>query len=164
LRRSIASLAIFRGQEGGRTLWLARWNDNWRRLNLVGGHKLPEESFRDCIQREVTEELGLVADVDFRCADEPLAHLEYTAWSHSAGEETAYVIELFDVELCGETAHRMVAGDPMNCWLSSAEILVGSSDDGRPVSETTAQLLTKAGLFSDAGRVSEKTRNEKAGN
>ena len=46
----------------------------------------------------------------FRVAAEPLAHLEYVAFSQGAGAETAYTIELFEVELLGDAA-QVVAAD-----------------------------------------------------
>src|SRR5262245_472085 len=99
MRQSIAGLALIRRQQDGRTLWLAQWNPKWQRYNFVSGHKRPDESFRDCVVREVGEELGLSAGTDFHAAAEPLAHLEYTDWSESARQETAYVMELFEVRL-----------------------------------------------------------------
>jgi hypothetical protein len=46
-RRSVAAMALVRRHEQGRVLYLAQWNLNWRALNLVGGHKRPDESFRE---------------------------------------------------------------------------------------------------------------------
>ena len=155
MRRSIAALALFRRDADGQTLWLARWNEKWRRFHFVGGHKRPSETFRECVEREVAEELGLTAGADFRCADEPLAHLEYTAWSHGAGQETAYEMELFDVELCRDSARQKVAADSANRWVSQTEIVAGRCADGRPISETMAQLLTKAGLIAEANHAAE---------
>src|SRR5947209_3488215 len=112
MRHSIAAFALVRRTApGGVTEWLANWNANWHALNLVGGHKRPDESFRDCCTREVAEELGLVEGADFAVAPLPAAHLEYVAMSQAAGVETAYVIELFPADLRGETAFRRLAAD-----------------------------------------------------
>jgi 8-oxo-dGTP pyrophosphatase MutT (NUDIX family) len=77
-------------------------NEHWQRYSFVGGHKRPDESFRDCMIREIAEELLLGEGRDFLVADRPLARLEYTAWSQSAGQETRYTIELFQVQLQGD--------------------------------------------------------------
>src|SRR5437899_12852391 len=96
-RRSERAAALIREAKGRR--WLARWNAKWGAYHLVAGHRLPDESFRDCIRRELNEELGLRDPSDFTVAGEPAARLEYSAYSRSAGVETAYVMELFDVRL-----------------------------------------------------------------
>ena len=86
-RQSIAAAALIRRTEAAQVLWLARWSRSWKRFHLVGGHKHDEESFRECLVREIGEELGLVEDADYEMAAVPTAHLEFTAWSEGAKEE-----------------------------------------------------------------------------
>ena len=146
-RRSEGAAALIR--DGRR--WLARWNAKWGAYNLVAGHRLAEESFRDCIRREVTEELGLREPADFSVAAEPAARLEYTAFSRSAGVETLYRMEIFPVQLA-QAALRALPESNVECrWLTEAEIRGGRAADGRPVSETMAFLLTRAGMMSRDG-------------
>ena len=143
MRRSIAAIALICREEDDGTRWLARWNPNWNAFSLVGGHKWPEESFRECMVREIGEELGLVEGIDFVMADVPTAHLEYNAWSHGAQAETAYTMELFDVQI-EPSARAAVEANPANRWLSEDEIRTGRFADGRPVSETVSLILAKA--------------------
>src|SRR5262249_6333263 len=80
LRRSRAALAVVcRPGPGGRPLWLAQWNDGWRRFHFVGGHKHFDETYRECLVREVSAELRFEEGTDFAADAEPLTHLEYTA-------------------------------------------------------------------------------------
>lgn len=145
MRRSLAALALIRHQdESGRTCWLVQWHAKWNAYALVGGHKRSDETFRQCLIREVTEELQLTVDIDFAVAPEPLAQLEYTAWSHSAGQDTQYTIELFDVELTA-AARRKVDADPINRWLTEAEIRDQRTTDDNPVSETVGVMLNQVG-------------------
>ena len=58
MRQSLAALAIVE-QPGDPPRWLVQWNERWQAYSLVGGHKRDDESFRDCLRREVAEELGL---------------------------------------------------------------------------------------------------------
>jgi len=151
MRESLAALAVIRRQQDdGNTLWLAQWNSHWRRYHFVGGHKRPNESFHECMVREVAEELQLTQHVDCLVPDEPLAHLEYTAWSESARAETAYTMELFEVELTGEAAVAKLDADPKNRWLTPGEIRSLRCEDGQLVSETMPLLLQKAGLWPQA--------------
>lgn len=146
MRTSIAAVALIRREEGGQTLWLAQWNRKWGAYHLIGGHKKPDESFRECAIREVTEELHLEEGRDFSVADEPLAHLEFTALSESARVETAYMMELFPVELIG-AARRKVDADPENRWLTAAEVEARQAADARPISKTMAFVLRSAALL-----------------
>jgi molecular chaperone DnaJ len=64
MRQSVAAVALIRRSEAGQALWLAQWNPHWRRYNFVAGHKRPDESFRQCVVRELAEELGLREGAD----------------------------------------------------------------------------------------------------
>jgi 8-oxo-dGTP pyrophosphatase MutT (NUDIX family) len=111
----------------------------------VGGHKHDHESFRQCLIREAGEELGLTLGRDYRLDEQPLAHLEYTAFSRSAQVETDYTIELFGMDLAdADTPLR--APVPVR-WLSEREIAAGSCHDGLPISFTMYLLLHRAGLL-----------------
>jgi len=140
MRQSIASIALIRKTAAGRTLWLAQWNRNWQCFNLVGGHKHADETFRECMIREISEELGIAEHEDFEAAEHPAAHLEYTAWSEGAQQQTAYTMELFDVELL-DTAKQKVDSDPQNRWLDETEIRARAAKDGSKISPTMKRLL-----------------------
>jgi 8-oxo-dGTP pyrophosphatase MutT (NUDIX family) len=141
-RESVSAVALIRREEEGRCLFLAQWNTHWQAFHFVSGHRLAEESFRECAVREVSEELGLSAGDDFIVADQPLAHLEYGAWSESARTETFYIVEVFPVEL-RPSALGPVADNPQNRWVTAAEIAAGLTADGRRVSPTMALILSK---------------------
>jgi 8-oxo-dGTP pyrophosphatase MutT (NUDIX family) len=142
MRRSVAAAALIRSDENGRTLWLAQWNPRWRGYHLVGGHKRPEETFRECLVREIGEELGLVEDEEFVVAAEPTARLEFTAWSEGAREETSYAMELFAVALRGP-AREKIDAHSANRWLDEGEIRRGRAADGKAVSPTMHRLLAE---------------------
>jgi 8-oxo-dGTP pyrophosphatase MutT (NUDIX family) len=139
MRRSEGAWALIRRGDGGQTRILTQWNRNWQALHLVGGHRRQGESFRECLLREVGEELGLSAK-DFTAGEQPLARLAYTAWSEGAQEETAYAVEIFAVEMGSAVADR-VSADPANAWLTAEEALSGRSADDRRVSPTLARIL-----------------------
>jgi 8-oxo-dGTP pyrophosphatase MutT (NUDIX family) len=138
-------VALIRREQDGATLWLAQWNRRWGHYHFVAGHKLPDESFRRCLAREIAEELHLREGTDFHIAAGPPAHVEYTAWSAAARAETSYTMELFAVDLT-EAARRAVDENPLNRWLTEAEVRDGRAADGKPVSPTMRLLLSKIGL------------------
>ena len=142
MRRSRAALAaVCRPGPGGRTQWLAQWNSHWQRFHFVGGHKRHNETFRQCLLREVADELGLAKGTDFTADEKPLGHLEYTAMSERFKADTKYEMELFRVRLLAANAVTRLHGDPLNRWLNTEEIRAGHTDDEQPISETMGQLL-----------------------
>src|SRR5262249_17180528 len=119
MRRSLAALAlIHRTTDPGETVWLLRWNQRWQAFSFVGGHREDGETCRACCVREVAEELGLHDGGDCHVAMQPLKHLEFTAWSQAAQEDTAYTFELFEVELRTPAARQQVAASPHNRWVT----------------------------------------------
>ncbi len=145
MRRSEASLALVRriGVDGSR--WLALWNVRWDAFHLVGGHRRPDEGFRDCLVREIYEELGLRDGLDCRVEPVPQAHLAYTAWSNHARAETDYTMELYTVTL-EDRAEPILGDNPAVRWLTESEIQYERCRDGRPVSPTMGFLIAKAGI------------------
>jgi tetratricopeptide (TPR) repeat protein len=143
---SVAALALFRRAGPGDAVeYLSQWNERWLALHFIGGHKEPGESFRACCVREITEGLHLAEGSQVRVAAEPLAHLDYVAFSHGAVVETAYTIELFAAALLGD-GEQVVAADPANRWVSEADIRARRCRDGRAVSDMMFRVLTLAGL------------------
>ena len=137
--RPIAAFAVIRRDERGQTLWLAQWNPKWGAYHFVGGHKRPEETFRECLVREIGEELHLCEGLDYRIASAAPTHLEFMDFSESKQTQTSYIMELFGVEL-GPGACSKVESDADNRWLSEAEIQAGRTHDGRRVSPTMKRL------------------------
>jgi hypothetical protein len=149
MRQSLGTFAIIRSSEKNEpTRWLARWNEYWRSYNFVGGHKRADESFRECIIREICEELNLYEGSEFVVAEMAEAHVEYSAWSKSAGHMTEYAIELFSVYL-DRSAEEKITRDPSNRWLLESEIRSLTCADDRPVSNTMADLLSKTKLWTE---------------
>ena len=146
MRESVSALALIRRDGPAGIEWLVQWNETWAAFNLVGGHRENGETFRECLVRELAEELG-VSPGEYRVADASAAHLEYEAWSWSRRETTKYTMELFDVELLGDVAVRVLR-DESNRWVTTAEILARCCQDGKRVSETVETVLGKAGLLS----------------
>jgi 8-oxo-dGTP pyrophosphatase MutT (NUDIX family) len=150
MRESLASIAVIRRQQDGQTLWLAQWNPKWKRYHFVGGHRHADESFRQCVIREVQEELEIAEGAEFLVGERTLSHLDYIAWSEGAGQQTHYVMELFEVQFTSDEARRKVEADRHNRWLTETEIRKSRCRDGQPVSATMALLIGKAELFSSA--------------
>ena len=140
MRQSEAAVALIRRIDDGQTLWLAQWNPKWRRFHFVSGHRRHDETFRECLVREVAEELGLSEGPDFQVSSAPPTHLEFIDFSESTQTQTRYIMELFNVEL-SSGAHPRVECNPENRWLTEAEIQAEQARDGQLVSATMKRLL-----------------------
>ena len=127
-------------------MWLSQWNARWNAYSLVGGHKRPEETFRECLIREMQEELFHLVKEDFAIPNEPIIHLEFERWSESAIERTMYKVELFKAEIIDYAFDRILR-DPDNRLLQEDEILAHQTFDQKKVSSTVEFLLRKAGFL-----------------
>jgi len=145
MRKSVASIALIRREAETQTLWLAQWNESRDSFSFVGGDKHDDESFRECLIREIAEVLGLHEGRNVLVASAPLEHLEYTEVSRSTGELTEYIIELFDVALTGSGTCSTIDANPANRWLSEPEIMAEACNDDRPISSTPKRFLNQLG-------------------
>jgi 8-oxo-dGTP pyrophosphatase MutT (NUDIX family) len=147
MQNSVAAIALIQREMNGQTQWLSRWNSSGKSFSFVGGHKSEGETFRECLIREVMEELGLEPEADFVVEAEAHSHLEYVAWSAGARGQTAYTMELYPLQLTGDFSHEKIASDADNRWLHASEIQSALTTDGKAVSGTMALLLEMAGLM-----------------
>ena len=145
LRRSEGGIALIHRTLAGKREWLAQWNDNWKAFFFIGGHREGTETFRECVVREIEEELGLTA-ADCPVAASPAHQLEYRAISRGADELTAYTMELFDARPTVDSSDK-ITRNLMNKWLNEDEIRRLEAHDGRPVSVSTGLLLGLAKLM-----------------
>ena len=145
MRQSQAAVALIRDRQDAGCKYLCHWSASWQAFHFVGGHREGEEPFCECAVREVLEELPVVP-ADFSVTSEPMAHLEYVAFSGSALRLTYYVMEVFPTELNPDAARDKVVPQPENRWVSRDEIRAGRACDGPRVSPTVDLILSKLGL------------------
>lgn len=148
LRKSEGGIAIIRGKDhNGHDAWLAQWNEGWESFALLGGQREGDETFRQCVEREVIEELEIPGGEAAGFAVGAEMPLDYVAWSRRAGEYTAYTTRVFPVTLSPRRlAASNVAEKKLHLhWLTEAEIRKQETTDGRRVSETVEVLLTMSG-------------------
>ena len=103
-----------------------------------------KETFRECVIREIEEELGLSAR-ECPVASSPAHHLEYRAVSHSANELTNYTMELFEAHSTPD-GQKKIARNTSNKWLDT-EIRRFEAYDGRAVSVSMMVILGLANLL-----------------
>lgn len=148
LRHSEGAVALIRGTDRyGRAGWLAQWNEGWGAFALIGGHREDGETFAQCVDREVREELGLAAGGPAGFTVGAALPLTYVAWSRSAACYTDYELHTFDVTL--DPARQKAVVDAEKelhlRFLTPEEVSNEQTTDGRKVSETVWVLLRLAG-------------------
>lgn len=143
LRRSEGGIALIERAILGKREWLAQWNEQWKAFFFIGGHREGSESFRECVIREIEEELGLTP-AECPVAASPAHHLEYRAISRIAGELTAYTMELFFAHPTRGGLEKIDGHNPINKWLDEDEICRMETHDGRSVSVSLGVILGQA--------------------
>ena len=141
MRKSTGALAYLIRNRDEHPELLAQWNEGWQSYSFVGGHKRNEESFRECVIREVNEELRIDEGSEFLVEPTALSHLEYTAWSVRARVATAYTMEVFRVTLVSTDIEAFVSRAAENCWVSFPEIWAGCTENGTHISNTVRDIV-----------------------
>jgi 8-oxo-dGTP pyrophosphatase MutT (NUDIX family) len=142
LRRSYGAIALIECPYGPDSRsWLARWNRHWESYFFVAGHKHDNESSRDCIVRELGEELGIAEGRNFLVPARPITRLEFDAWSRSVQVETHYVMDIFPVQILGDATWQVLRADSRVRCVTEAEIRAQRGEDGAPVSPTMVRVI-----------------------
>lgn len=138
MRVSEAALALItRLNLKGDAEYLTQWNDNWQAYSLIGGHREPGESFRDCCAREVIEELECITD-DLKVSLSPYVTLRFHEYSRAAKCHTDYQWQVFIVVISDIVINRL----PVSCcWVTRDLIRARNADDGRPIADQVARIL-----------------------
>ncbi len=134
MRESLAGLAWIERRVGDESQWLVLWNERWQQYALVGGHLEADESLRECVLREVEEELRLTRGQDFQVSEQALVQLDYEAFSESVQEQTRYRHVVFSLTLTTDAQDR-IESQPGVRWVTDGEIERRATTDGLPIAE-----------------------------
>ena len=146
MRQSEASVALFRRSVDGESQWLLRWNRQWERYSFIGGHREAGETPRECLVREIEEELGFRHRREYSIIRKYSLPVEFEAWSESAKEQTHYRFFLFDVELADT---GVAASDPKLRWATLPEIEACQCQDERRIGEVVKRLVAESARLSN---------------
>ena len=139
MRESRGALARIARQHDGETQWFVRWNRKWESFALIGGHVESGETYRECLLREIEEEIGL-NEPDVAASEHATTELSYAAFSKRAKAETQYTLLLFDVDIAVATTARLVAEDERLRWVSLSEIHAEKTQDGKGISDVVKRF------------------------
>lgn len=146
LRTSEGGIALIERTVNGEKQWLAQWNETWKAFFFVGGHRESNETFRECVVREIREELELEPS-ELTVSDSPTQRLEYIATSHGAKVPTAYTMEVFATQLA-PAVELGIDSISKNAWLTEKDIRGLTAGGVRPISVTMLVILGMLGVIS----------------
>jgi hypothetical protein len=141
MQHFIRSIALIRKPSAHRTSWLARWQNHSRCYDFIMAEPLEEESFRECIDREVGWVLKLERERDYLVANMAQINLDFCDALPGDAHETHIVVAFYVVDLYRKSAWKLVDADGENCWLSAEEIYTGFAQDQRPIEPNLRFLI-----------------------
>lgn len=139
------SIALIRHPEYLEDQWLAYWEEGRKRYDFVTAERLDNESFRDCLDREVAWVLDIRRGKDYIISSQARLHLDLPIDSEIAG--AFFVTEFYIVDLYGKSGFASVELNKQLRWLTSEEVLSGRTVDGGLLNPALVALLNKADVI-----------------
>jgi len=149
MRKIARSFAMIPRTMGDRSMWYSIWSPECGgcgAYSFVASQRDDGESFRDALEREVSHRLELPPQ-DYLVANMAQVNLEFFAVL--PGEDAADLIlaSFYLVHLYTQQAREIVDAHNHGRWLTSNELLAGSTEDGHAVDPTLTFLLQKADVI-----------------
>jgi hypothetical protein len=139
------SIALLRHPEHLENQWLAYWNASRKHYDFVTAERLDDESFRECLDREIAWLLDLRRGKDYIISSQARLHLDIPVESEE--DETFFVVEFYIADLYGKSGRASVELNKQLRWLASDEVLSGQTSEGLPVNPSLVALLDKADVI-----------------
>lgn len=139
------SIALLRHPEQLENCWLAHWDASRKHYDFVTAERLDDESFRECLDREVAWVLDIRRDKDYIISSQARLHLDLPI--EAFGVATFCVVEFYIVDLYGKSGRASIELNKELRWLTSDEVLSGRTSERVPVNSTLVELLNKADVI-----------------
>ena len=142
-----ASIALIRHHDEPEHHWLAFWNASQRQFSFVVAERLGNESWRECLDRELAWELDLRRGKDYLISSMARLHYEETTVEPDGDEPSKLEIEFYIVDPYGRAGREIFAALPDSRWLTNNELRAGSCKSGEAIDPWLVDLLRKADLL-----------------
>jgi hypothetical protein len=139
------SIALLRHPKQLENLWLANWDARRQHFDFVTAARLDDESFRECLDREIAWVLDLRPGKDYIISSQARLHLDLRV--DLTVEGTFYVVEFYIADLYGKASRAMVELNKEVRWLTGDEVLSGQTSEGVPVNPSLVELLHRADVI-----------------
>ena len=144
------SIALLRHPDQLENLWLAHWDEGRKHYDFVTAEQLDDESFRECLDREVAWVLDIRRKKDYIISSQARLHPDLPV--EVSDVETFCVVEFYIVDLYGKSGRASVELNRELRWLTSDEVLSRQTSEGVPVIPSLVELLKKADVIARYSR------------
>ncbi|MCG6154858.1 hypothetical protein [Rubinisphaera margarita] len=142
------SVALVRHPEEDEKRWLTLWNERRGQHEMIAANRLEQESFRECLDREIAWQLDLRRGKDYIISSMARLHIEQELELPGDSVAQPYIIEFFVTDPYGKTANAALEEQSNTRWLKATEILDGKTETGEPVDPRLVYLLDRFELIS----------------
>jgi hypothetical protein len=143
MQKYARGLALIPQGNGARSTWFCHWDQENTRFDFVTSERVGDESFRDCIDREIVMKLGLRTN-DFLVANMAQLNLEFAAVLPGYEESNHVMVAFFLVQLYSRASRQKLKSFPGGRWLTGHELLEGKTTDGEAVNPVLTYLLKRS--------------------
>ena len=146
LPKYFRSVALIPESSGLNSGWLSIWDNNRSCFDFVTAERCGDESFRDCVHREVLESLELTKR-DVLVSNMAQLNLEFVDTLPGSVSDSHIAISFYLVHLYSRAARQAVEEMVEGRWLTGKELLHGETTDGWSVSPTLSYVLHRADVI-----------------
>lgn len=143
---SQVAVALIRHPEEGEKRWLTMRDPHRQQFQLITAQRLEQESFRDCLDREIAWRLRLRRKKDYIISSMARLHLELREDAEPVVNGID-VIQFITVNLYGRLARLSVSGNRSVAWFSATEILSGRGTGGCEIDTSLNALLSRHNIL-----------------
>jgi hypothetical protein len=143
MRKYCRGFALIPRETGEPSCWFCHWDERNNFFDFVAGERAGDESFRDCVDREVSSKLGLRTS-DFLVANVAQLNLEFAAVLPGDEEPNHVRVAFYIVRPYSQAARQVLASFPGGRWLTGHELLEGGTRDGKRVNPSLTYLLKRS--------------------
>ena len=142
-----ASIALIRHHDEPEHHWLSFWNAAAQQFSFVVAERLENESWRECLDRELAWELDLRRGKDYLISSMARLHFEEAIVEPNSDEPAKLEIEFYVVDPYGRAGREAFKSLPDSRWLSNNELRSGKCESGEAIDPWLVDLLRKADLL-----------------
>ncbi len=140
------SVALIPESAESSSKWFCLWDNNRSCFDFIKAERDLDESYRDCIHREVLASLSLTKR-DVLVSDMAQLNLEFVDKLPESTANSHIAVSFYVVHLYSHAARQAAAGIVEGRWLTGTELLQGQTTDGWRVSPTLSYLLRRADVI-----------------
>ena len=143
----IGSIGIIRRFVDENEQWLMIRDDFENTYRLIQADREENETFRDCLHKNLETELGLNPKKDYIISGLSMAH--HQAPIEWPGEERPQwvIVQFFPIQLYGQSARDKITQHSTAEWISLADIAIDKSPNGYQFDLKQRELINRADLI-----------------